>query len=395
MIDNKVVVWGKDCVNTLGLLRQIGASSEKIDLLFLIVGTKKFAYKSKYCQKYVETKSLEEGLNFLVEHYSGLDSKTIILTSGDDVVVFMDSHSEQLKEDFILPISNIPGNVTKYTDKNNMTDLASRLGILCPKSSMLKKNGDIPRLEYPCFIKPAHEKKGKHNEFKFKVCKSEKDLKKLRKFMSNDSEFIVQEYIENRVDCCLNAVRFLDGSIQFHGSTYTDRRDLIGLCSHGYIEANIPTCIDISKITDFINEVGFYGLFSVEFGIRDGKAYFFEVNFRNDGASYCTYQAGVNLPLSYIYSCANQAMEIERNYQKQSYINELFDYENVLVGKISKCQWKNELNAATIFKYYDEDDIEPYNIVKKAQWKIMARDVLVSKFRVYVIKMFELLGIEK
>lgn len=61
-IKYKVIIWGIDDFNTLGLLRQL--SKPEIDLLFLIKGRCAYASKSKYCTNYHLTNSLDEGLIF-------------------------------------------------------------------------------------------------------------------------------------------------------------------------------------------------------------------------------------------------------------------------------------------------------------------------------------------
>ena len=51
---NKIIIWGADGFNTLGLLRQLG--QDDFDLFFLIKGSASYASKSKFCKKFVETR---------------------------------------------------------------------------------------------------------------------------------------------------------------------------------------------------------------------------------------------------------------------------------------------------------------------------------------------------
>ena len=58
--------------------------------------------------------------------------------------------------------------------------------------------------------------------------------------------------------------------------------------------------IQVDKVCEYINVLGYSGLFSVEFLLSNsGEAYFLEVNLRNDGNGYLPTYGGVNLPYHY------------------------------------------------------------------------------------------------
>ena len=117
-IKNKVIVWGVDGFNTLALLRALG--QDDLDLLFLIKGQAGFATKSKYCKSYVETNSIKDGYNYLINCFQNEPLKPIIFTSGDDIMVFIDQHKNEMEQYFILPGSSKQGDTEKYTEKNNI-----------------------------------------------------------------------------------------------------------------------------------------------------------------------------------------------------------------------------------------------------------------------------------
>lgn len=50
--------------------------------------------------------------------------------------------------------------------------------------------------------------------------------------------------------------------------------------------SEIPPYINANLIQSFLDRVDFVGLFSVEYLVYQGKAYFIEVNWRNDGTSH-------------------------------------------------------------------------------------------------------------
>lgn len=396
-IPNKVIVWGVDDFNTLGLMRELGQFD--LDLLFLIKGKAGFASKSIYCKQYLETRSIKEGFHLLLEKYANLTPKPILIVSGDGFITYIDEHKTELETHFILPGCKISGNIKRYIDKNNMTKLANEMGILCPKSYYAQKDTNINEFDmhYPCLIKPAHQKPGHYNEFKFKICNDKSALRNTLRFVRQDSEFIVQEYVPKEKDLLIYGGRMADGNTILAGAMIRDRFADSGSASHGIMTNKIPQSIDINTISAFLERIDYYGLFSFEYGMKGDKAYFFEVNLRNDGTSHYFFQAGANIPLAYVYSCVGlDYSHISTTVQHDCwFIDEVFDIENVIKGTISKHQWKQDLNEATIFKYYDKKDPKPWELVNKHKWKQIIQDLLLKKFRIYIVFVLDKLGLRK
>lgn len=395
IVKNKIIIWSIDDFNTLGLMRELGQNN--LDLFFLVKGKGNFAIKSKYCKKYMETKTIEEGYNFLLNSYKKEEKKPIIIISSDEIITFVDQHKEELEKYFIIPGTVEKGNIEKYIDKNSMTKLAEKIGILCPKSRYIKWDSSIEGIEYPCLIKPSHQKPGHYNEFKFKICKNKAMLQRTLKYVRHDSEFILQQYIPKKLDLLVYGSRMLDGEVILAGIFVRDRWADSGSSSHGYLAENISDYVEVEKIKKFLKEIDYYGLFSVEYGLFDGKAYFFEFNLRNDGTSHYFYQAGANIPLAYVYNCAGLDYKkiSTKVIEKQWFIDEIFDVENVILGKISRKKWKQELLQATIFKYYDKNDPVPFEIVKKGRIKQIAQDIILKRFRLYIVFLLDKIGLKK
>ena len=394
-VENKIIVWSIDDFNTLGLMRELG--NAELDMLFLVKGHAGFAVKSKYCKKHVEAPTIEDGYKYLMENYENESKKPILIISSDEIITFVDQHKEEFEKLFIVPGTTIKGNVEKYIDKNNMTTLAEEIGILCPKSRSIKKGEDISDIQYPCLIKPSHQKPGHYNEFKFKICKNANALKKTLRYVRPDSEFIVQQYIPKELDLLVYGGRMWDDNTIFAGAFIRDRWADSGSSSHGYFTENIPQCADTSKILEFLERIDYHGLFSVEYGLLENKAYFFEINLRNDGTSHYFYQAGANIPLAYVYSAAGlDYSDIPTKVSGEKwFIDELFDVENVLLGKIKKKTWKKDMSEATVFKYYDKEDTVPYEMAKKGKTKQIVQDIILKRFRLYIVFVLDKIGLRK
>lgn len=127
------------------------------------------------------------------------------------------------------------------------------------------------------------------------------------------------------------------------------------------------------------------------------KAYFFEVNLRNDGTSHYFWQTGANIPLAYIYSSAGLDYSCinTKVTEEKWFIDEFFDIENVIHGRIFYSQWKKDKSEATVFKYYDKNDLEPWKFAKRTMWQHLFRDILLKKYRVYIIFILDKFGLKK
>ena len=50
---------------------------------------------------------------------------------------------------------------------------------------------------------------------------------------------------------------------------------------------------------------------------------------------------------------------------------------------------------ATLFKYYDPEDLVPYEMVKKGKAKQILMDIVLKRFRLYIVFVLDKLGLRK
>lgn len=394
-VKNKVIIWGVDNRNTLGMLRELG--SYGIDVFFLVKGKGSMAIHSKYCKEYAETSSVEDGMEYLLNNFKSEEFKPIILTPGDGISVFMDEHRDEMEPYFILPTTMEKNMHKKYTDKYNMAMLAEKVGINFPKTISFTKETSLDDVWFPCLIKPAHEKENHYNEFKFKICKNRRQLEKVQKMIREDSEFVLQEYIERDYELVVRGIRAMDGSVKLCGGINIERMSESGFSSYGKINKDVFKMLDAEKISEYVSAIGYYGPFGMEFGVKDGKAYFFEINLRNDATSYLFFKAGAGMLAAYVYSCAGlDYSHISTNVEKDiCFIDDIFDFENVIIGKLSRKTWKAQMEKADICIYYSDDDPTPWKYINNSKWKLMIKDIIVKRFRMYIVFVLDKIGIRK
>lgn len=397
MENRKVVIWGVDDYNTLGLFRELGPFG--YDITFLVfLGINNCATKSKYCNKYIETPTLEDGLKYLKENYQNTTNKAILINSNDLIAEFLDKNRIELSKCFVVPGTSNPGSLTKLDDKFVMTEIAKDLGFDVPQSRECQWNSDIEGVIYPCLLKPTHQTLGKYNEFKFKICNNKKSLKNTLKFVRRDSSFILQQYIPKESVALVYGCRTLDGKTTLSGVLEKDRFCDNGDGSHGVLLPDFPSYINPDLIIKFIENVDFYGLFSVEYLVYKGKAYFIEINWRNDGTSHLFYQAGANLPRLWVESNFANIGDLSfttKIESKRYFMDEIFDEDNLRKKVISREEWERQRSEASVFKYYDDADLVPYEIMKSQKKKKLFMDSVVSKYRIYIVWLMDKIGLKR
>lgn len=395
MLENKVIIWGGDNYNVMGLLRQL--ANNNIDVFFLIDGKANgCATKSKHCKLYHETLNINSGYEYLLSNCIDLQYKPIIITPSDDIIEFIDQHRNELIKYFIIPGCEKQGLLSKYNNKNNMVELAEKSGFIVPKSKKCTANQLPSAINFPCILKPSHSCYGLKNEFKYKICNNLSNLTSTLKYVRKNSEFILQEYIPKESVALVYGCRLNNGTTITAGTFVKDRFTDNGDGSHGYLTSKYPYGINCKQIEKFLNEIDYHGLFSFEYGLYKGKAYFFEVNLRNDGTSHYFYQSGANIPLAYVVNCAGlDYSQISTKVMMDSwYIDELFDCENIIERNLSFRQWKRDKLKATVFKYYDKDDEGPWQYVMKRRWKQIAQDLILRRFRLYIVYIYDKIGLK-
>lgn len=389
-IKNKIIVWGIDGHNTLGLLRQFGDTG--LNVIFLLLGEKNnCATASVFCKNLVQTQSIIEGYEYLMKNLSKEQDKPVIITPSDEIIEFIDQHRQEMLPHFLIPGTSQSGLLSKLDSKIEMARFAEEKDFDVPQSLTVTSSTPLVDIKYPCFLKPSRLKTGHKNEFKFRLCKDEKELKHTLKYVRPDSEFLLQQYIQTEEEYVVYGCRMMDGNIVVAGTFIRQRFCDNGDSSYGLITSKIPETVSFNKINDYLQEIDYYGLFSFEYGLCQGKAYFFEVNFRNDGTSQSFFRAGANLPLAWVYSVTgNDYNSIGTKVTKdQFFIDEIYDYACVIHKKVKKKQWIKQRNEATIYKYYDENDMAPYNAMKKQRFKKLYLDAFIKKYRLYIVYLMD------
>ena len=142
--------------------------------------------------------------------------------------------------------------------------------------------------------------------------------------------------------------------------------------------------VSLEKCKKFVQSTGYSGLFSIEF-LRDtqGRDYFMEMNFRNDGNAICVTASGTNLP--YIWYLANTngdyKEELEISTFKSVYaMPEFPDFDNfVRTKKMSLVSWLKDVIKADVFMVFNRSDIRPFVYVLSERLRNIKNRLLKRK----------------
>ena len=115
-IKNKIIIWGEDNYNVMGLLRQL--KIRNLDVLLLVLGKANgCATKSKYCYEYIETTTIKKGYDYLMSVFVNEQDKPIIITPSDEIIEYIDQHRSKFEKCFEVPGTLKQGFIAKYNDK--------------------------------------------------------------------------------------------------------------------------------------------------------------------------------------------------------------------------------------------------------------------------------------
>lgn len=362
-INNKVIILGGSHHNTLGVVRSLGEKAILSYVLIVSINTSdSLVLKSKYVLKGWILKTYSEAIQFIVDKFSNEEEKPILIATSDDAISSLDIHYDKLIQNFHLPNGRKEGNLTYLMNKEVMGNVAKEMGLNVAKTWIME-NKIIPNgIEYPCITKPISSISG--SKALIKVSKIQNDLIEYAKGLKQDIRIQIQQYIDREFEYQLIGCSVNGGeTVIIPGYTEIIRSSEI--TNTGFLKY-LPInnlVFDFDKCKAFIKACNFSGLFSLEF-IRgkDGKDYFLEINFRNDGNAYAVTAAGINLPYIWVLSSVGLQYNTELDYLIKPILvmPELVDIYQVFYGKITLKNWINDIKKTDCFIYYNKKDKAPF-----------------------------------
>ena len=354
-INATIVIWGRDNYNVLGLLRQLTPYIERV--IFMVYNEKKrCATWSHFCKETVAVSTYNEGIKYLMEIGASLkEKKGFIITTSDTLAEFIDQNYNVLSVYFHLTGTSRQGLLTKMQSKVEMCKLSKMIGITVPKTFILSTDTNINEFEFPCIIKPEQQTATVHRRFKYKCIDLPSEAENFMTELRPDDHYIVQQFIKREKEYLIYGCRLANGEVIIPGAIIKKR------WHYGRVVKEVPKEVNVSLIQEFLDKIDYQGLFSFEYGLMDGNAYFFEVNLRNDGTSLYYYLSGANMPLLWVASFFGKEKEVPQIVERENiFIDGFGDLTSALSKEISLKQWWHDVKNADIYRYYDSRDWKPF-----------------------------------
>lgn len=337
MFQNKVIVFGCNHQNMLGLVRSLGEKGIR-PYCVCLKSSDGFVFRSKYPALCYYAESPQIGYQYIIDNFSTEPLKPILLSSDDVTETMFDKNATILREHFIVPAADKDGKVTFLMEKKNIAELAQKFGFHTPRMWVVSSEADIiEEITFPVFTKSLKSIDGGKKE-EGKCDNKDMLLQKLRNSVSGT--LLVQQYIDKETEWCFQGCTngewvFLPYNMKY--LRYT--KNAFG----GYVrlERNKKSEF-IDQICALVKETKYKGMFSVEFILgKDGIAYFTEINFRHDGYSYFATTGGANLPYIYCMSCISSGFQVNETLKEMVVgMNESTDFSQFVKTKeMSMIEW--------------------------------------------------------
>ncbi len=360
--DHLVIVFAVEHYNTLGLIRSLGEKG--INPIYIAVkGKARVASTSKYISECHYVDSQREGYELLLEKYGREINKPFVLTIDDKTVSYMDDRFEELKDHFVFFNAGKAGRINEYMDKLNILEIARRHGLNTLRAYRCK-NGEIPQeIRYPIITKAISPVIGGWKS-DVHICNTPDELKSAYKEIQADT-VLVQEYIEKKNEYCMEGVSVAHGKSVLISIASTYNYLLPNYYSPYMTVGNMNEHAIQEALHDVLAEIGFEGIFEIEFLIdQDGTLYFGEINFRNSTWSYASTVAGMNLPFLWVEGMVNGKLPEDARKEIDKPFNamvEPIDYgKRVDTKKITIGEWLSDFKEAKCLYYYSKDDLMPF-----------------------------------
>ncbi len=360
-----VIVWGTNHNNTLGLVWSLGEVGHCV-YLFLLKSKINYVDKSKYVKKcvYLTKYEVTSVICEIKKIASYASEKPVLFPTGDVEASMIFNNYDTFKK-----CCNVCGYLenddTNLISKSTINEMSKKYGLCIPETWVIADPHVVPQsLSFPIFVKAENSVRG--GKSIIHICENEDVLKSVLNNL--DITFfpvLLQKYIQKQNEILILGCSLDKGSVIICPVGLNKIRQSSG---YGATAFSNSFCCEttnysdmLTKVEKMISDIGYTGLFSVEFMISNGMCYFLEVNFRNDGTSYLSTKCGCNLPDVFCKS-----LSIERiapphfSYSAHNYMNITLDFVNVVKRRLSFFSWIKDFRNTDCFSHFNKHDIRPF-----------------------------------
>ena len=364
-----VIVFALEHYNPLNMIRAFG--EQGINPVYISVKRRyEVATKSKYISKLHRVDSVEDGFLLLINQYGRLSEETgkkpYILFSDDKSVGYFDLHFEEWKDKFITYNAGRNGRINEFMDKYEIQQCAKRHGFNVLDSYVIKKGDPVPDgLWYPIITKDISPNLGSWKSDVF-ICQNKQELVEALEKITCPL-IMLQHFVDKQNEMALEGYTINNGK-EMQIITQMKWKYLI----QGYYSPFHDVCMFTNKdmeirLQAMFEEIGFEGVFEVEFLIdKDGTYYFMETNFRASAWNPTCKFAGMPLPYLWVKGMMNGYIDPNdrKEFEPFTSMSEIIDYSKRVEGGLcSIAEWLRDFKDAKCVYIYDKEDRGPWDAV--------------------------------
>ena len=364
-----VIVFALEHYNPLNMIRAFG--EQGINPVYISVKRRyEVATKSKYISKLHCVDSVEDGFLLLINQYGRLSEETgkkpYILFSDDKSVGYFDLHFEEWKDKFITYNAGRNGRINEFMDKYEIQQCAKRHGFNVLDSYVIKKGDPVPDgLWYPIITKDISPNLGSWKSDVF-ICQNKQELVEALEKITCPL-IMLQHFVDKQNEMALEGYTINNGK-EMQIITQMKWKYLI----QGYYSPFHDVCMFTDKdmeirLQAMFEEIGFEGVFEVEFLIdKDGAYYFMETNFRASAWNPTCKFAGMPLPYLWVKGMMNGYIDPNdrKEFEPFTSMSEIIDYSKRVEGGLcSIAEWLRDFKDAKCVYIYDKEDRGPWDAV--------------------------------
>tara|TARA_Y100001970_G_scaffold72098_1_gene91518 strand:+ start:9050 stop:10213 length:1164 start_codon:yes stop_codon:yes gene_type:complete len=367
--DNIVLIVGGNHINTLGTIRSLGELG--VTVYVLVSGYKyNFIQYSRYVKKIWIVNSIGDSFMAICKNIISMEkAKPIIIPCSDDAVYNIDKNIDKLINRFIFPnIGNKQGMIAHYMNKNNMVECARKSGLTTPRTQTIDLTNiddSINNITFPSIIKPLNSLNGQKNDIQ-KIYSINHLYEKIENYKERYDKMIIQEYIESHNSVMLEIIGCVlsNGQVYIPGILEKIRHYPNNDSSGSYFRISENRfSLNLNLIKDFLLNIGYTGIFDIEFKYSRSRCYFIEVNFRNGGTNYLYTQSNANI--SYVWYLDSIGALDNKHLNKAKIgkfgMYEERDWKNI-GDNISFIKWVSDIFKTNVFTTFNTKDIKPFFI---------------------------------
>lgn len=390
----RALVVGGNHQNTLGVIQALGRKGVSSDVIIIGNESSSYVLSSKYILSGYICRDEVSVVSCIQDLLISTKQNFVAIACSDDAADILDRNFQNFQDSLVIPTVGERGTLHQWTNKEKMSNTAMEVGLTIPVSWLIKDKEIPSDMLYPCIVKPITSiKNGKKG---FAKCYNEEELRTYLEFDKGFEPIQVQQYIDKDfeyqfIGCSINGGEEVIIPGRTHINTTTGFNNLVFLGYDKY-EESFERIVECSK--QFVKRVGYSGLFSIEFMRgKDGRDYFLEMNFRNDGNGIVVTSSGTNLPyIWYLYASGRNYMEeVSASVVRKSYMMpEVSFLLSMFNGEITFREWLSDYKKATCFLTRFDDDREPYKLYIRSQ-----RGCITKSFVKYILVKMHLYNLMK